>query len=279
MSAGQTSAQLLATLREVLGGALEAVHLPVVESTNSELKARLRQGALSRPTLLYTDDQPRGRGTRGRSWQMQPGLDVALTLALPLAAAAGADPRLSLAVGAAVALALEGVTGLRLAVKWPNDILAGAPGAWRKCGGILLETCPAPADGARWLLAGVGINVNSASAMFAPELAGRLATLQDARGAVCDRGAVVLALASGLAQALLGVELAGVPALAREELLRAWFARDCSAGGRYRLTRDGRTCDVTATGVERATGYLRCAEDDGTQYVVASYTELEQAAK
>jgi BirA family transcriptional regulator, biotin operon repressor / biotin---[acetyl-CoA-carboxylase] ligase len=275
MSDSSNSSQLLAALRQKLGGAVETQYLPVAASTNSTLKARLQQGGLTRPTLLITDEQPQGRGTRGRAWRMQPGLDVALTLAAPMLRAELCDPRLSLALGAAVALALESATGLQLGVKWPNDILAGPPGAQRKCGGMLLETCPAPWDGARWLLAGVGLNVNSTNAMFEPQLAVRLTTLRDALGAAAGRAAVTCAVACALAQALLGAGVDGAAAPTLAELYNAWSARDCTAGVRYSLARGGRTYAVTATGVERGTGYLRCTGDDGAEYIVTSYTELE----
>lgn len=271
------AAQVCAALRRRYGGRLGALYLPAADSTSSVLKSRLLHAGLAGPTLLLTDDQQQGRGTRGRSWQMQPGLDAALTLAVPYAAARHGDPRLSLAVGAAVALGLETATGLALGVKWPNDILAGAPGALAKCGGILLETAAAPRDGRRWLLAGVGVNVNSSRAMFKPELAARLATLRDVLGRPCDRQAVLSAVADALLCALLGAEFAGMPDRRFEQLLDAWFARDHTAGTRYRLRRDGMEHAVAAAGVDRASGCLRCRAADGAEYEVASYTELEPA--
>lgn len=244
------------------------------DSTSSELKSLLQQGALKRPALLATDAQPLGRGTRGRSWVMQPGLDIALSLILPRRSPRLDDTRLSLAVGSAAALAIESATGLGLGVKWPNDLLAGAPGARRKCGGILLETTPAP-DGERWLCAGIGVNANSTAQMFAPELAAHLTTMRDELGQPCDRDGVATALAYSLVQALLAPEIAHLPALSLDELLVAWFERDCTAGARYRLLREGRERLVTATAVERETGSLNCMGDDGTEYMITSYTEIE----
>jgi BirA family biotin operon repressor/biotin-[acetyl-CoA-carboxylase] ligase len=273
----QEQAQLppvFAKLAVELGHIADVRYAAAVDSTNSELKRLLQQGALARPVLLVTDAQRRGRGTRDRSWLMQPGLDIALSLILPLRRPELQDARLSLAVGAAAALALESATGLSLSVKWPNDLLAGAPGAWRKCGGILLETAPAP-SGERWLCAGIGVNANSTAGMFPPELAARLTTLRDVLGQARDRDSLAAALARGLVQALLMAETTQEPAPALEALLTAWFARDCTAGARYRLVREGQEQLATAVSVDRETGSLHCVGDDSVEYNVISYTELE----
>src|SRR5207253_84171 len=63
-------------------------------------------------------------------------------------------------------------TRLPLRVKCPNDLLASDPP--RKAGGLLLEHTGG------WLLAGVGINVNSTAADFPPDLSGKLTTLSTA---------------------------------------------------------------------------------------------------
>lgn len=142
--------------------------LPHMGSTNTELMARGRRGEIQ-PTVLAAAFQTAGRGRLGRSWQAAPGHTLTFSLGLPLnlTRIPGGASALSLAVGLAVAEALD--TGLGspwplgpVGLKWPNDLcLAG-----RKLGGILIEATPAPGlpEGHRWVVIGVGLNVHPGSA-------------------------------------------------------------------------------------------------------------------
>ncbi|NIQ54189.1 MAG: biotin--[acetyl-CoA-carboxylase] ligase, partial [Gammaproteobacteria bacterium] len=108
--------------------------LETVDSTNRYL---LDAGAPagSRLRACVAGAQTAGRGRRGRQWVSPPGANLYLSVSRTFAG--GTDPvrGLSLAVGVAVAEALEGLGVTGLALKWPNDIqLAG-----RKLGGILVE--------------------------------------------------------------------------------------------------------------------------------------------
>ncbi|WP_445207680.1 biotin--[acetyl-CoA-carboxylase] ligase [Aquabacterium sp. G14] len=145
--------------------------LPELGSTNTELMARGRRGETA-PTLLAAARQTAGRGRLGRTWQAEPGDTLTFSLGLPLdlGRIPGGASALSLAVGLALAEALD--AGLmkplplgqthHVGLKWPNDLwLSG-----RKLGGILIEASPAPGlpDGQRWVVIGVGLNVRPGSA-------------------------------------------------------------------------------------------------------------------
>ena len=52
-------------------------------STSDLVKEQFAVRGLTEPLLVCTDAQPEGRGTRGRSWSMQPGQDIAFSLGLP----------------------------------------------------------------------------------------------------------------------------------------------------------------------------------------------------
>jgi len=106
--------------------------LPEIDSSNSELMRRARQGQTD-PTLLVAESQTAGRGRMGRVWQSQPGDSLTFSLSLPFAPKDWSG--LSLAVGLSLAESLH--PDIRL--KWPNDLW------WqeRKLGGILIITdCP-----------------------------------------------------------------------------------------------------------------------------------------
>jgi BirA family transcriptional regulator, biotin operon repressor / biotin---[acetyl-CoA-carboxylase] ligase len=125
--------------------------LPSIDSTNSELMRRARNG-LMEPVLLAAEEQTAGRGRLGKGWHSRPGQSLTFSLAMPLAPAAWSG--LSLAVGVSLANSLH--PDVRL--KWPNDLwLQG-----RKLGGILVETAGSgkhEAHQPRLVVIGVGINI------------------------------------------------------------------------------------------------------------------------
>jgi BirA family biotin operon repressor/biotin-[acetyl-CoA-carboxylase] ligase len=141
------------------------------ESTNSALLARVKSEAHSgepqpygrrahdmQPCLLVAEHQSHGRGRLGRAWLSAPDSSLTFSLALNLAPADWSG--LSLAVGCAIADALEPNNGRppRLTLKWPNDIWLDG----RKLGGILIETVTAGAG--RMAVIGVGLNIKELSA-------------------------------------------------------------------------------------------------------------------
>lgn len=156
-----------------------------VDSTNTELMRRARAGRCE-ATLLVAEQQTAGRGRLGRAWHSAgaeggaagPG-SLTFSLGLPLAPADWSG--LSLAVGVAVAEALQPTlpapasAAPRIGLKWPNDLwLVGgsAQAGERKLGGILVETASfaapqgrsapaARAQQARYVVVGVGLNVRT----------------------------------------------------------------------------------------------------------------------
>lgn len=130
--------------------------LPTVEcharigSTSDRALALARAGS-PLPALVLADRQSAGRGRRGRRWISDTPLGLWFTVARAREAGEAEAGALSLRVGLAAARAVEAVArGMRVDVKWPNDLLVDG----RKLGGILCERL----DGA--VLAGIGLNVN-----------------------------------------------------------------------------------------------------------------------
>ncbi len=121
--------------------------LPEIDSTNTELMRRARAGR-TEPTLLVAQQQTAGRGRLGRNWASTPGGSLTFSLGVLLKPAAWDG--LSLAVGTSVAFNLHD----RVQLKWPNDLWVDG----RKLAGILIETAAA-ADGARYAVLGIGINL------------------------------------------------------------------------------------------------------------------------
>jgi BirA family biotin operon repressor/biotin-[acetyl-CoA-carboxylase] ligase len=134
--------------------------LAEADSSNTRLLDRARGGDAA-PCLLVVEHQTAGRGRLGRPWFADaPAADgppgpATLCLSLGLVLAPTDWSGLSLAVGVALAEAL----GPEVTLKWPNDLwLADGPGPGRKLGGVLIETLPL-ADGGRYAVIGVGLNL------------------------------------------------------------------------------------------------------------------------
>ena len=144
----------IAAIASALGPLARRFDVDVLDtcaSTNAELLARAETGAAS-GTVLVANEQTAGRGRRGRSWIASPG--DSLTFSLLWRFAPGTAPAgLSLAVGLAVARALQKVGAGDTALKWPNDILRNR----RKLGGILVELLPGAPHAA---VIGIGINLH-----------------------------------------------------------------------------------------------------------------------
>jgi len=145
-----------------------------IGSTNSEALAAAAAGD---PGGIWfaTRQQSAGRGRRGRQWLSPPGNLAASLLIVPDAA-----PELVATLGFVAGVALNralasllprgmvriGIDGAdgndgrsRIALKWPNDLLADGA----KLAGILLEASKTP-DGRAAIVVGIGINIVAAPA-------------------------------------------------------------------------------------------------------------------
>jgi BirA family biotin operon repressor/biotin-[acetyl-CoA-carboxylase] ligase len=126
--------------------------LEVTESTNSDLLTLAEEGA-PEWTVVVTNQQEAGRGRLGRSWVTTPGSSLLVSVLLRPKLAPVDAPLISLAAGAAMALACRKASGVAVTCKWPNDLMVGA----RKLGGVLVE---AQVQESRLHHAVIGIGVN-----------------------------------------------------------------------------------------------------------------------
>ncbi|MHB1088457.1 MAG: biotin--[acetyl-CoA-carboxylase] ligase [Acidimicrobiales bacterium] len=130
-------------------------HFQEVDSTNSWLAREAKNGA-PEGTVAYADFQSAGRGRLDRRWVSPPG--ASLLCSILLRAPLDAD-ELYLAV-AAIALsaraAVVRLSGVRPALKWPNDLLVGE----EKLAGLLGEVVLS--EGGLAIVVGIGINLTDA---------------------------------------------------------------------------------------------------------------------
>lgn len=106
-------------------------------------------------TLALAERQTAGRGRLGRRWHAPGGTSLLVSLVLRPALAPRGAQRVTMICSLAAVEAIERLTGLRAAIKWPNDVYLGE----RKVGGVLTEL-GARGEELRYVVVGMGLNVN-----------------------------------------------------------------------------------------------------------------------
>lgn len=240
--------------------------LAATGSTHADLTAAAREGA-PHGAVLITDNQTAGRGRLSRSWTTPPGTAVACSvLVRPQGVGLGRWPWLSLMTGVGLVDGLRAVSGVRVGLKWPNDVVvpgertacAEAPaGGDRKLCGLLAERVDTPTGPAAVL--GFGINVS----LDRSELPVPAATSLLLEGAEIDKTAVMIAVLRELARAYL---------MWRDDpsALAVAYAGRCVTIGRDVRVHLGERGDVTgrAVGID-ATGGLRVRTAAGERVFAA----------
>jgi BirA family biotin operon repressor/biotin-[acetyl-CoA-carboxylase] ligase len=217
--------------------AARVVYLPETGSTNDAVADLAGHGA-PEGTVAFADAQTRGRGRSGHAWFSPPmaGLYVSVLLrpADVVYGAPEAPPAwaglITLAAGVALADGIEAATGLRLDIKWPNDIVAAdrrgprtVDRRWRKIAGILAEGHTVQGV-LRHVVVGYGINVLRAS--YPPDIADRASSLETELGREVDRAAVLVETLAALAREYAGLRSGGCASL-----VARWRDRSPSAAG------------------------------------------------
>jgi BirA family transcriptional regulator, biotin operon repressor / biotin---[acetyl-CoA-carboxylase] ligase len=162
-----------------------------VSSTNDVLKELAVQGA-PEGTTVVAQAQSKGRGRRGREWTSVPGRGVYMSVLLHPGIPGTDAGQLAILGGVSVIRALETLELRNLALKWPNDVLAGG----RKIAGILIE----PRIGAgliEFAVVGIGINVEQKAEDWTDALK-ETATSCHMEGVLVSCGHVIRAVLSEL---------------------------------------------------------------------------------
>lgn len=160
-----------------------------------------------------------GRGRAGRRWSSPPASGLLLSTILPVELQSASLPAVGFWTALCVADAVKKVSGITLAMKWPNDLLLGG----LKCVGILSEGRSAGAS--TRVVVGVGLNVNRPERV-PPEIETGSSWLSDGVGNALDR--------TRLLAAILGTYEAHFDDLIAEptEVIESWAKRAALEGKR-----------------------------------------------
>jgi BirA family biotin operon repressor/biotin-[acetyl-CoA-carboxylase] ligase len=228
-----------------LGAAAARYALEVVDAVDSTNTLALQRAQAGAPggTVVAAEWQRAGRGRLGRPWRAGPGGALTFSVLWRFAQGAGFLAGLSLAVGVALARALEAEGAAGVALKWPNDV------QWqgRKLAGILIEM-QGDALGPSVAVIGIGVNVRLTDAVR--EAIDQAAVdLETACGRVLDRNALLARVLRELAAVL--------EAFARDGFapLRAEWQR--------RHAHQDRLVAVDYAGARREVGRARGVAEDG----------------
>ena len=129
-----------------------------MDSTNDEARRYIQAGIAVPGMAIFTADQQKGKGQRGKTWEAAKDQSLALSILIkPDFLTVQQQFLLSalIALGTRAWLATQVATD-QFRIKWPNDLY------WnhQKIGGILIENIVTSGGEWNWAIVGIGINLD-----------------------------------------------------------------------------------------------------------------------
>ncbi len=253
-------------LPEILGPLLRGTifdahlhHFYKIGSTNTAAMAAAAAG-IAEGSVFLAEEQTAGRGRGANSWESARSAGIYCSVVLRPSLPPSDVLVLALAAGLAVRAAIEQVDArVSVDLKWPNDVLI----AGKKVCGILTEMS-AEVTRVRYVVVGIGINVNQAS--FPKELEHEAISLRMATGSEGSRVELAAALLKSLDREYrLLVEQAD----ARQSILQR-FAEQSSwvRGKQVRVEENGSRVEGTTEGLDER-GFLQVRTAQGLQTILS----------
>jgi BirA family biotin operon repressor/biotin-[acetyl-CoA-carboxylase] ligase len=205
-------------------------------------------------SLFIADFQSAGRGRRGRIWRAQPGQALLVSILLRGPGPIARPWRSTALASVALADAIEHVAPLlRVAIKWPNDLLLDG----RKVAGVLAESASDGVEVA--VVVGVGVNVNVPAHDLA-QIDAPATSLRAASDRPVDRGDLLTAFIARIDGWLVESE---------DALRERWQSRLWGQGQRLTLRDLGVEETVVILGVS-PDGGLRIRRADGSEHTTST---------
>ena len=213
------------------------LYYPSVTSTMDIARKIANEGA-EEGTVVVADEQTQGRARMGRPWINPTGVIAVSIILRP-----EMSQLLSLTMVASLATShcVEQVTGLKTAIKWPNDVLING----KKISGILTESA-LRGQSVDWAVIGIGINANMNPENY-PEIAEIATSLSVELGEKVSHLDVLLHLLHELEKSYLALRNG-------ESVYEEW---------QRRLETLGKTVQVK-TGDDVVEGYAESVDSDGS---------------
>jgi BirA family biotin operon repressor/biotin-[acetyl-CoA-carboxylase] ligase len=232
--------------------------LAETDSTNRQACALGEAGA-DEGLVVIAEQQCAGKGRLGRSWASPPGVNLYLSVVLRPPLPPHAAPQLTFLSALAVSRAIVAATGLPPTHKWPNDVLIDG----RKVAGLLNEMS-AESDRIRFVVLGIGVNLNMTAEQFPADLRSPATSLLLATGRPVARASFARTLLTEL-DALYTDYLH----LGPEPILAAWEARCDLVGRPVAVDGQGMPLHGIVAGIDRDGALLLTLADGSTERVLA----------
>jgi BirA family transcriptional regulator, biotin operon repressor / biotin---[acetyl-CoA-carboxylase] ligase len=222
----------------------------VMDTVTSTMDEAFRLGMDNYPdgTVVCAEAQSKGRGRLGRLWASPKGKGLYFSLILRPDLPLNQLAQLTLMSAVAMAGAIEELSGLKVLIKWPNDILLGN----QKLAGILTEL-RAESDQVKFVVVGIGLNVNASINQLPPQST----SLKAASGRNFNRTEVLQALLRSLDNGYAKI-------LRRDfaDIMQEWQKRSATLNKRVRLTDPGGSIEGEAIDLDED-GALLIRKDNG----------------
>lgn len=162
-------------------------YLEITGSTNDHVLLLAAQGA-PHGTVAIAEQQTKGRGRLRREWVSYPRRGIYMSILLRTPLPVRVAPQATSVAALALVKVLRNAYDLQASIKWPNDVLINN----RKAAGILTEI-QSDQDYARFMVIGIGINVNHSEEELSAPFRYPVTSVAIAAGKVVKRQHLLLA--------------------------------------------------------------------------------------
>jgi len=224
-------------------------------STNDVIEKLARDG-VKEGVVVFAESQTRGRGRLGRKWMSPAKYGLWFSVLLRPDLRPQDTTRLTVASATALRRAIQAQTGLKPEIKWPNDILIQG----RKVAGVLTELS-AELDHVKYVILGIGVDVNQGSGDFPAELRKLATSLKAESGKPVARPELAVAILRELDQDYARIGSGQFAALADE-----WEAHGTTIGQEVTIR----------TGDRQIRGRAESLGEDGALLLRTEHGHLER---
>lgn len=193
--------------------------------------------------VVIADRQERGKGRFGRCWISPPGANIYMSIITRPQIDPEYATLLTIMAAVGCTVALRRVTGLNVAIKWPNDLMVSG----KKIGGILVEMKSYP-DRIIFAVIGIGINVNIDINVFPDDVRKTATSVKNETGKLYQRTVIIAEILNEIDRRY--TILQGID---REILVSEWQNLTSTLGRKVKVT----------LGKETFTGLAESLDDKG----------------
>lgn len=130
------------------------VYYESISSTQDEAKKIVKDNPIN-GTLVITDEQTKGKGTKGRTWYSSKGNNITMTIILTPNCKLNALDGITIKIAEVMVNIIDELFNIKLQIKEPNDLILNN----KKIAGILTESKTLH-DEVKQLIIGIGFDVN-----------------------------------------------------------------------------------------------------------------------